>query len=227
MLYARTEEDPKVLASPGLKGACPECGARVIPKCGDIVTWHWAHIADTSCDNWGEETPWHSGWKMEFPKEMVESVIEKHGKTHRADVLCRTGTVIEFQHSHLSPEDISKREDFYGFDLVWVFNMEGIIGEKISVPSPDGGTTEYPRFEVDISGDRFKFLWRMPRKSYKYAKRRMFWDLGRDNLFEVHWIYCEKSPWTGYGSIWSKSKFKYIVANSESFIQNWNKKRVG
>lgn len=33
----------RALPSPGLKGACPSCGAAIVAKCGEKVIHHWAH----------------------------------------------------------------------------------------------------------------------------------------------------------------------------------------
>lgn len=42
MLYALVEGE-KTMAAPNLRGHCPGCLARVIPKCGEIKRWHFAH----------------------------------------------------------------------------------------------------------------------------------------------------------------------------------------
>jgi hypothetical protein len=41
------------------------------------------------------------------------------GEKHIADVRTEHGLTIEFQHSHLKPEEMSAREQFYG-NMVWV-----------------------------------------------------------------------------------------------------------
>lgn len=104
----------KVRASPQAKGKCPCCKGDVIAKCGQLVSWHWAH-ASKDCDSWGEpESDWHIGWKSLFPEECQEVTRG----SHRADVSTRRG-VIEFQKSYLSYEDIQTREQHYG-NMVWV-----------------------------------------------------------------------------------------------------------
>ena len=63
MLYADTRHG-RIEAEPGLQGACPQCGTPMVPKCGDIVSWHWAHTTTANCDPWSEgEGEWHRGWK--------------------------------------------------------------------------------------------------------------------------------------------------------------------
>ena len=103
-------------AIPKLKGECAGCGQPVIAKCGKKRIWHWAHDAKKACDKWWEtETDWHRGWKDKFPREWQEIIHhdEKSGEKHIADVRTEHGFVIEFQHSHLSPQERHARESFY------------------------------------------------------------------------------------------------------------------
>lgn len=87
-------------ASPGDRGYCPTCLNKVIAKCGDVMTWHWAH-EQNDCDPWSEgETEWHLRRKSKFPTQWQEVTIGNH----RADVKT-PDYVIEFQHSLIpSPE---------------------------------------------------------------------------------------------------------------------------
>jgi hypothetical protein len=92
----------------------------VIAKCGEIMVWHWSHLA-ADCDPWSEgESEWHLAWKSRFPVECREVTMGPH----RADVFIG-GTVVEFQASPISATEIYERERFYveecGQRLVWVF----------------------------------------------------------------------------------------------------------
>jgi len=103
-------------ASPGIRSQCPLCHEVVIPKCGEIKIWHWAHKSLADCDHWSEpETEWHKAMKELFPPNCREVIIPPH----RADVRTAKHLVVEFQHSPISPGEIREREDFYG-RLVWV-----------------------------------------------------------------------------------------------------------
>jgi len=113
-------DEQRVEATPGQVAACPSCGEVMIAKCGTRVVWHWAHKGQR-CDGWWEpESPWHRGWKDQFPAEWQETVCEgDDGERHVADVLTSHGLVIEFQHSPLPAREQMVREGFYR-NMVWV-----------------------------------------------------------------------------------------------------------
>lgn len=119
MKYAIVNEERQE-PQPGLIGKCQCCNSTVIARCGNLRTWHWAHKAKIECDPWWEESDWHRAWKEQFPKEWQE-VIHKaeNDEKHIADVKTEQGFVIEFQHSHLDPQERIAREAFYQ-NMVWV-----------------------------------------------------------------------------------------------------------
>lgn len=108
-------------AQPGLAGICPACDRPMMAKCGEVKVWHWAHHGRRVCDPWWEnETEWHRAWKNEFPVDWQEIVhTAGNGEKHIADVKTDHGWVIEFQHSHLHPEERRSRNAFYK-KLAWV-----------------------------------------------------------------------------------------------------------
>lgn len=109
------------MAQSGLSGECPACGRRMIAKCGEVRDDHWAHKAKCTGDTWWEpEGEWHRAWKSRFPESWQEIVhAAEDGMRHIADVKTDQGWVIEFQHSHITPEERRSRDAFYG-KLVWV-----------------------------------------------------------------------------------------------------------
>ena len=112
----------RVEAQPQLQGLCSCCLKPVIAKCGTRKIWHWAHKSKTDCDSWWEtETEWHRTWKNNYPFEWQEiSLFDKGaGEKHIADVCTPHNLVIEFQHSHIDPEERTSREKFYQ-NMVWV-----------------------------------------------------------------------------------------------------------
>lgn len=114
----------KVEATKGAKGLCRSCGSDLIAKCGEDRVNHWAHKGRRNCDIWWEnETDWHRSWKNNFPKEWQEIIHtdEESGEKHIADVKTDTDWVLEFQHSHIKPEERLSRNSFYP-KLVWVID---------------------------------------------------------------------------------------------------------
>ncbi len=108
-------------AQPGLMGICPYCVRPVVARCGTIRIWHWSHKGRRVCDPWWEnETEWHRDWKARFPASWQELVFRSpSGERHIADVKTQQGRVLEFQHSHLPPQEREAREAFYP-KLAWV-----------------------------------------------------------------------------------------------------------
>lgn len=175
MLYAISDEGVKVGAIPGASAFCPECGAIVLSKCGQINIWHWAHESRNECNLWGEhETEWHLRWKHRFALESVEVVIERNGVKHRADILTNRGMVIELQHSPISPDEIEEREAFYG-NMAWVFDVEK--------PYSDERLLFYEKSEY------YTFLWKNARKHIASAKKDTYLDIGRSRLFNLKRMY--------------------------------------
>lgn len=108
-------------AQPELNGKCLGCGRTAIARCGEVRAWHWAHKGKRDCDPWWEnETEWHRAWKNTFPEDCQEIPHRADDcERHIADVKTRDGWVIEFQHSHLKPEERRAREAFYQA-LIWI-----------------------------------------------------------------------------------------------------------
>jgi competence protein CoiA len=128
-LVNNERQEPK----PGLIGKCQCCNSAVIAKCGNQKIWHWAHKTKVECDPWWEESDWHRAWKEQFPKEWQEIIHKaENDEKHIADVKTDRGFVIEFQHSHLDPQERVAREIFYQ-NMVWV--VDGTRLKK-----------DYPRF---------------------------------------------------------------------------------
>ena len=109
---------------------CPDCESPLIAKCGDIVSWHWAHPPDgdssRDCARW-EESEWHASAKLamlELPGWNIESQIDINGQRFRADAVHSiTGDVIEFVHS-LSDSYLGKFKALKaaGRHTLWVFD---------------------------------------------------------------------------------------------------------
>ena len=99
-------------ATKGAKGTCPSCGGEVYARCGEHRIAHWAHSSGKECDSWHDkETEWHLMWKKYFPIEWQEIIKydEQTGEKHIADVCTPQGFTLEFQHSHIKPEERRSR----------------------------------------------------------------------------------------------------------------------
>jgi len=154
------------------------------------MAWHWAHSVDTTCDIWGEETEWHLNWKAQFPKELAEISIENNGIKHRADICFPNETVIEFQHSSLSVEEIRERENFYK-NMIWIFDVSESFYKGNFIP----------RFAIT----HYTFRWKHARKSIAYASKPVYLDLGNGYIFHLSKMYPD-APNGGSGKIIRKIK---------------------
>lgn len=104
-----------------IDAVCPICEEIVIPKCGNIKIHHWAHKTKYNCDPWWEnETEWHRKWKDLFPEECQEFVMIDNitSEKHIADVRINNLT-LEFQHSSISENEKTSRENFYK-NMFWI-----------------------------------------------------------------------------------------------------------
>ena len=154
MEYALTADHHRVHAFDAEKGQayyCPVCGNQVIPRQGEVNSWHFAHV--TSCmDDWKYDmSEWHRGWQSRFPENVREIVVEHRGECHRADILMG-GYVIEFQHSPISAGEFERRNKFYtraGYKVIWVFDETYAFGN------------EYISSSLD---DENKFVWKWPNR---------------------------------------------------------------
>jgi len=130
MKYA-IHNNNRIPASKGAKGTCIACGEELVPRCGELRMHHWAHKKDSQCDPWWEnETQWHRNWKNQFPEEWQEKqyIDKETGEKHIADVCTNHGLVIEFQHSHIKPEERRSREAFYK-NMIWVVDGSRLKGD--------------------------------------------------------------------------------------------------
>ena len=176
MYFAIVNGDRKTPAQ-RLVGICPSCHTPVIPKCGKVKTWHWAHKNVGECDPWAESlTEWHLAWQRGLVKSSVEVVMENH----RADIVGNNSTVVELQHSPIKAEDIAAREIFYG-EMVWLFDA-----------------TE--RFRFIQSGDwAFFSLGRAERNSsIRGCSKPVFLDFG-DTVIQVEFLTDDLDRFSGFG----------------------------
>lgn len=217
MRFARVD-GARTLPVKGLSGSCPACFKPVVAKCGTSRVHHWAHRGARACDDWWErETEWHRAWKVNFPADWQEVI--KHdqlGERHIADVHTEHGLTLEFQHSHLAPEERLAREAFYG-DMVWV--VDGLrLGRDL------------PRFLKNVSqlrpvGDTGIYSYSPPTELFPRgwldSKVPVFFDFGvsapPSNMMLTQFLWC-LLPWgsTTYRYVTKMSKPDFVVAAQEA-----------
>lgn len=215
MLYA-WNDGGKVHATKGATGYCPDCQAQMIPKCGTIMTPHWAHKTLIDCDTWSEgETEWHREWKGHFKEEDVEVSITKDGKRHRADVHLTSpiGKVrtIEFQHSSISAEEIEAREAFYGKnEMMWVFDAKDAYRSKrFWFESANKTTADGKKLRVSD--------WKHGKKSLLSCDAVVILDFGppdpeRTTQSDMpHWLFRVVSM----GTYWREAEYEGHISVSE------------
>lgn len=185
------------MARPGMQATCPLCGGRVLPKCGRIKIWHWAHVA-SECDPWSEGiTEWHLEWQRRFPEQWREISVVHSCESHRADIRVPNGIVVEFQHSSISPEEIAEREKFYGLLMRWVFDAR------------DAYSSGRLSFSLRWTPERKPYValrWKHPRKTLGHARRPVFLDIGEGLLINVV-KFDLRSPAAGWGHLTNHGDF--------------------
>lgn len=191
MMWANTEIGREE-ATPGAKGTCPCCGGGVIAKCGNLVSWHWAHV-HRDCDPWYEpETDWHKAWKASFPKEWQEVVCGPH----RADVKTPE-LVVEFQKSHLSLPDLKAREAFYN-RMAWVLHEELITPQSFYGPERAAG------FLLDWRNHLHLLLPRYWRQWGRTA-------VARASRGDYEWCYLNFAVFTTFNKTWVDSGSQMFI----------------
>jgi hypothetical protein len=201
----------KVEAKPNLSGVCPLCASKLIPKCGEINVWHWAHYGFESCDSWHEpETEWHKNWKLTFGFDNCEIKISSQDGHHIADIYTKDRLVIELQNSSIQSSVINERECFYGDKMIWIINGKSFKNNFSIFKPPFEEEDEYYRLHNPLSKDygklvnptnnEFNFKWSRCRKVWSFANRPIFID------FEDSYLY-----WITEGMGTSSGKCKKIL----------------
>lgn len=184
---------------------CPSCGAPLIVRKGEIRQHHFAHKANHLCkDTWERSgpngydvTPWHNEWQSCFPENNQEVCLHLGEICHRADVLVDR-TVVEFQHSILSPSIFDDRNNFYlnlGYKVVWVFDISYLY--------------ESSKIRYTTEDDVCRFYWPNPKKTFSAydinkGEIELFFHISSrecSRIFRVIWAsyrgfeeFCTKIP---------------------------------
>lgn len=229
MLFALID-GKKLLATKGLLGKCPFCESNMIPKCGEYVSWHWAHERMKQCDSWSKgETQWHLNWKQVFGLNNCEIILKKDNQRHFADIKTISGRVIELQNSPINKQIIMSRETFYGTDMIWIINgqkfAQNFVVRPINGTGYDAFTPEFDKhakingftpFYKSLNKDNWeRFQWKRPQVVWSNANADVFIDFGDEYLFHM-----KEGKGCSSGTGVSLSKRRFILANGgdESLI---------
>ena len=119
MWLAKINDTLHLPLATGQRGTCPGCAAPVVSKCGDVLAWHWAHRAASSCSY---ESADHMILKALLAQPGGVEERANADRTRRADVW-RDGLVFEIQISPMSARAALDRELDWsrsGDDVVWI-----------------------------------------------------------------------------------------------------------
>jgi len=203
MIYALAGNGQRIGASPGVVGYCPTCEEQLIPKCGEINVWHWAH-RQNDCDPWYEpESAWHLYWKSLVRPEWCEV---RYG-CHRADICGNRNIFVELQQSPISPAEVREREDYYR-NMIWLFDASQFLD----------------RLAIREKQDYATFKWSHPRKTHYHIRKPLFWDLGETEelvfwIKKIHQNESGERPCAGWGMLMPRSEF------IETFLQSVLRKK--
>lgn len=145
----------------------------------------------SNCDR--AMSDWHREWQAEFPKEFQECYMEAGAaaagepvrKKRTADI--RVGkTVVEFQHSHITPEEVTQRtNDLKGnVETVWW------VVDVTAIDSTTDDMRSAPRL-LPIGGGGDRWLLHMPTETWKARSfETAVYDCGAAGLFLVDSPLC-------------------------------------
>jgi hypothetical protein len=175
----------------------------MVAKCGEVRSSHWAHKGTLQCDPWWEnETEWHRNWKDQFPVNWQEFVCRaESGEKHVADVRTDHGWAIEFQHSHIRPEERRSRDAFYQ-KLVWVVDAtrrktDGLQFRKaLEASTSVGGSPNIRR----VRTDECRLL-----REWSASPAPIFFDFGKGPT--LWWLLARQADEPAYVAPFSRSDF--------------------
>lgn len=183
----------RALATPRAEAYCPLCGEDVIPKCGHINAWHWAHKPASLCEHGQGDTYWSLAWKMFFPVDQIEIPVTVGGKTRIADIVTDHGKLIRLEQGATSVSEIIDWERFCnvgGYSTIWLPNLLDLAGLDLRLKA-DGYAT---------------FRWKHARKSLGYCKHEVYCDVGDNMLFNLKKLH-PGPPCGGWGYIVELDRF--------------------
>lgn len=208
------------------KGHCEFCLKETIAKCGKKNIFHWAHKNTEHCDSWWEnKTQWHRDWQNKFPKNWQE-VIHYDAETnekHIADIKTKDNTIIEFQNSIISLDEVIKRENFFK-KIIWVVNgakfaKRFLVLDKL--PNPDCSIFKDIRFIQIKKASRGKLFFNVI-ESPKYNEP--FGMVQLHNIKEIqidienNYVGHHQYDWLNPHFVWFEAKCSVFFDFGDRFV---------
>ncbi len=147
-------------AKSGEIGECLVCKKFVIAKRGEIKAIHWAHVGNESVYDIESHNEWHISWKKFF--ERIGYTTEKKFGNFIADAYnSKTSTVIEYQHSPITSQEIVDRCKHHkneNRNIKWIFDYTNKY--------KDGHVELYKKNDINNCEFCYEFVIKWAIKSY-------------------------------------------------------------
>ena len=172
----------------------------LMAKRGTTLKHHFAHHQNTACDS-KNKTEWHINWQKNF-----EEIEIPFPPKHVADIV-HGDLVIEIQHSNISTNDISSREETYG-NMIWIFDVKNSVTGSEFICRDDAG----------------KCIVKLNRKCLFQTTKPTYYDCGKYLLRKIslhnRYALCEIVSYSDFAKSISVSekecgKFDCLVTDSD------------
>ena len=203
---------------------CPICNTELVQKKADIKAHHFAHKAKINCPYAHREmSDWHLEWQSHYGRHR-EILCRSGNEIKIADVLIND-TVIEFQHSPISYDEVESRTLFHTGNnrkIIWLFDFR----EKFSRWSITPATTEdipnslwrkYSFSFAELKKLECKniYYWERPNQSItaicyfnEEEPSYLFFQLADNLIIRVNWNLRKPEVWFG-----RHSSFEYFAGD--------------
>ncbi len=169
MIFAEDQYYHRIKATKDREGFCPITHVKLVACVGKIIAPYWRYPKGFDRGESAPETQWHIDSKLQFPEEFIEVVVDNH----RADIQT-PHHIVEVQHSSINYKDMLKREEAYGPEMIWLFDMrEPFKNKSFSHPNQDGIPDPIERF--------VNLRWKHPSKAKLMSSRDCWFDFGNTN----------------------------------------------
>ncbi len=192
MLLALGSHGKMTQATPQETGWCPSYNGQLIPKCGHINIWHWAHKNNEESCNYKPESEWHLKWKTDALAHGND--IEIKIGNHISDILNRNSNrLIELQNSSLGVDEMIDRCEVFSKNkhmVDWIFNFRPKYqNDQLNFIQNDGYHTFKQKWQK-------KVLWFLFDEALHPKYGRVWLDIGEINdMFLIHKLYSTGGGW--------------------------------